>query len=268
MLHVAALLALIGTVSVATPAVANPPLSPAGITPPEVMSDQAVSVSLRPVARRLTVPEARWDGKPGRKSWTLAAIRALRAHASDLPEIVPKDIATYCPAYPTAPRAQREAFWVGLLSSLAWHESTHRPAAVGGGGRWYGLTQILPSTARGYGCAARSGGALKDPQANLSCALRIMAHTVERDGVVSAGMRGVAADWGPFHSSRKRQDMIRWTRDQSYCQGLHRSLRPVAREDMQADGTDTNGQFISLNATREPSADQTATHPVLSTQSD
>ena len=40
---------------------------------------------------------------------------------------------------------------------------------------------------------------------------------VLRDGVISAGSRGVAADWGPFHSSRKRQDMQQWTRRQSYC---------------------------------------------------
>ena len=60
-------------------------------------------------------------------------------------------------------------------------------------------------------------------------ALRIMAVTVPRDGVVSAGMRGVAADWGPFHSRTKRTDMMKWTRAQPYCAGLARSLRPVAR---------------------------------------
>lgn len=193
------------------------------------ISALAVPVSLRPMARTLVVPKARWDNIPGSGSWSLAILKALRAHANDLPDLVPQDIANYCPAYPTATRAQREAFWVGLISALAWHESTHRPWAVGGGGQWYGLVQIYPPTARFYKCKARSGSALKDPEDNLSCAMRILAVTVPRDKVISRGMRGVAADWGPFHSRRKREDMMAWTRDQSYCKGLARSLRPVAR---------------------------------------
>jgi hypothetical protein len=48
--------------------------------------------------------------------------------------------------------------------------------------------------------------------------LRIMAETVPRDGVVSAGMRGVAADWGPFHQGTKREDMRAWVSSQDYCQ--------------------------------------------------
>ena len=201
-----------------------PPLSDIG------PSAQAVDVSLRPVARRaIVLPDVRWGTKNGRSSWTRSIITGLRGHASNIPDIVPRDIHDWCPAYPSAGRDQREAFWAGLISALAWHESTHRPTAVGGGGLWYGLVQIYPDTARRYGCKARTGQALKDPEDNLSCALRIMAVTVERDKVVSRGMKGVAADWGPFHSRRKRTDMMEWTRSQDYCQGLSRSLRPVAR---------------------------------------
>ena len=143
--------------------------------------------------------------------------------------MVPSDISNWCPAYPTNDASAREAFWIGLLSALAKHESTFRPTVVGGGGKWYGLLQILPATARGYGCQATSRNALKDGGANLQCALRIMSVTVPRDGVVSYGMRGVAADWGPFHSRSKRHDMMSWMKNQPYCKGLGRSLRPVAR---------------------------------------
>ena len=177
----------------------------------------------------MALPDMRWGEKDGRRNWTRAILSGLRSHASNLPTIVPGDIHTWCPAYPSAGIEQREAFWAGMISALAWHESTHRPTAVGGGGLWYGLVQIYPDTARRYGCKARTGAALKDPEDNLSCALRIMAVTVARDKVVSQGMRGVAADWGPFHSRRKRTDMINWTRSQSYCQGLSRSLRPRLR---------------------------------------
>ncbi|MDA7426546.1 transglycosylase SLT domain-containing protein [Thalassococcus lentus] len=190
---------------------------------------RAVAASLRPQARRTSIPVARWDKHGGEPSWTLAVLSGLRGHASVLPTIVPKDIAQWCPAYPNADQEGREAFWVGLISTLAKHESTYRPTAVGGGGLWYGLVQIYPDTARRYKCKAKTGAALKDPEDNLSCALRIMAVTVPRDRVVSQGMRGVAADWGPFHSRRKRMDMMDWTRKQSYCAGLTRSLRPMAR---------------------------------------
>ncbi len=211
-------LAIAGAVS-ATPA-----------TMVDTSSTNALTVSLRPAARSYTpLPDMRWSHRGEADRWSRAALMALRSHARVLPQVVPKDIADWCPAYVTNDTQAREAFWIGLLSTLAKHESTFRPTAVGGGGKWYGLLQILPATARGYGCKATSRDGLKRGGSNLQCALRIMAVTVPRDGVVSRGMRGVAADWGPFHSRSKRADMMRWTRAQPYCAGLSRSLRPVAR---------------------------------------
>lgn len=205
-------------------------VSAAPATSVDTLSTNALTVSLRPVARNYTpLPDMRWSHRSEGESWSRAALTALRSHASVLPRTVPKDIGDWCPAYITNDTPAREAFWIGLLSSLAKHESTFRPAAVGGGGKWHGLLQILPATARGYGCRAQSSDALKQGGANLQCALRIMSVTVARDGVVSRGMRGVAADWGPFHSASKRADMMEWTRAQPYCTGLSRSLRPVAR---------------------------------------
>lgn len=161
---------------------------------------------------------ARWDGVPGADAWTDATLAALDTHGAALVEVVPADIETYCPAYPEADETRRKAFWVNMLSALAKHESTYRQTASGGDGRWHGLLQIAPATARGYGCNARTAAQLKDGEANLSCAVRIMAVTVPRDGVISRGMRGIAADWGPFHQSRKRNDMQAWTRTRPYCQ--------------------------------------------------
>jgi len=160
----------------------------------------------------------RWDHHPASDRWTEATLAALDSHGQALVGTMPADVQTWCPGYESADGEGRKAFWTGLLSTLAKHESTWNPRAVGGGGKWFGLVQIAPATARHYGCGARSGEALKDGAANLSCAVRIMNVTVPRDGVVSQGMRGVAADWGPFHSSRKRDDMINWMRAQSYCE--------------------------------------------------
>lgn len=164
-------------------------------------------------------PTARWDYHPEATGWTDASLQMLQSDAAILTELEPADIDQWCPAYLQGDAEQRAAFWNGILSALAFHESTHRPDAIGGNGRWFGLTQIVPATARGYGCEAGSADALLDGEANLQCALRIWATTVPRDGVISEGMRGIAADWGPFHSSRKREDMRQWVSQQEYCAG-------------------------------------------------
>lgn len=172
-----------------------------------------------PLARPEPLPVTRWTHQKDHAIWDRAALSALKTHGAPLVEIVPRDVSDWCPAYRYADEPKRRAFWVGFLSALAKHESTYRQTAVGGGGKWYGLLQILPATARGYGCTARTGAALKDGAANLSCAIRIMAVTVPRDGVIYApGGRGVAADWGPMRSRKKRADMVGYTRNLPACQ--------------------------------------------------
>ena len=187
--------------------------------------------SLRPNARTSEPVWTRWTHQPGHEAWERRAISALKTHASGLVDIVPGDIQNWCPAYPEADDQDRRAFWVGFLSALAKYESTYRENAIGGGGRWHGLLQILPGTARSYGCDAGTGAALRDGGANLSCALRIMSATVQRDGVVHGrGSRwlGVSADWGPMRSRAKRADIAQWTRAMPPCQS-RRSLRPRTR---------------------------------------
>lgn len=190
-----------------------------------------IPYDVRPPVRRAGIPRTRWQHMDGHAVWTRAALSALKDHGKPLVDIVPRDIAQWCPAYPTNTDAGRRAFWVGYMSALAKHESTYKPWAVGGGGRWYGLLQILPATARGYKCNVGTGEALKNGAANLSCAVRIMAFTVNRDGVIHGRdrkWRGVSADWGPMRKDAKRRDMSNWLKKQSYCQ-LVNTIRPRAR---------------------------------------
>lgn len=191
---------------------------------------------VRPVARpAYLLPDARWDFRADGDSWTRAAMSALAAHGQSLENTVPADIETWCPGYTRADPVQRRAFWVGMMSALAKHESTWNPHAVGGGGRWFGLVQIAPATARGYGCRARTGAALQNPADNLSCAIRIMAVTVARDNAIAVHngrWRGVAADWGPMTNRGKIDEMAAWTRRQDYCAAptaVMASIRPAAR---------------------------------------
>ena len=163
----------------------------------------------------------RWDHRPEAAVWTRTAMAALRTHGAELPVTVPEDIERYCPGYPDATAEERRQFWTGLISALAEYESTWRPEASGGGGRWLGLLQIAPATARSYGCEADSASDLKNGAANLACGIRIMSETVPRDGVIAthdSRWRGIAADWAPFQATSKRADMAAWTREQPYCQ--------------------------------------------------
>ncbi len=163
------------------------------------------------------LPIMQWDHRAEATQWTEATMEALRNEGAPLLSEIPQDISTWCPGYATASEDDRAAFWAGLFSALARHESTWNPAAVGGGGRWFGLVQIAPATARGHGCDASSGSALQDGTANLECAVRIATSAVMRDGVVATGRGGLAADWGPFTNSEKRAQMARWVSSQSYC---------------------------------------------------
>ncbi len=190
---------------------------------------------IRPRVRPYILPKTRWEHRPGNKAWTKAAMQAVLSHGRPLVKTVPTDYKTWCPAYRENDEYKRAMFWVGFMSALAKHESTYRQDAVGGGGLWYGLLQILPSTAKLYKCKAKTGQALKNGADNLTCATRIMTKTVPRDQIIHGFFpgqkhkyRGITQDWGPMHSSSKRGEMAAWTRKQSYCVS-HRSLRPKLR---------------------------------------
>ena len=166
----------------------------------------------------LAVSPMRWDHRPEAKSWTIEAVEAVAKKDAVLAGRVPKDIKTWCPGYEKASISERRAFWVGLMSAVSKHESTWQPNVTGGGGRYVGLMQISPTTAKGHGCDAKSAKALKDGGDNLSCAVEIFAEKVGADGVVAGnGRAGLGRDWGPFHNAKKRAEMAAWTSKQPYC---------------------------------------------------
>ena len=174
-------------------------------------------------------PAMRWDHRQEAPQWTGRTLIAVAGEDDKLAGVVPADITTWCPGYAAASLAERRLFWVGLLSALAKHESTWNPRASGGGGKWIGLTQIAPSTARQYGCSARTSAALKDGSANLACAVEIMADNVAADGMISGsrGTRGLGRDWAPFRKASKRAEMAKWVSQQRYCQADSRTAALV-----------------------------------------
>lgn len=182
----------------------------------QASAETADLVAYRPAA----MPAMRWDARPEAATWTSRTLAVVAAHDSELAARVPADIATFCPHYPKASLADRRAFWVGLLSATAKHESGFNPRASGGGGRYVGLMQISPRTAQHYQCRASKSSDLKDGTSNLACAVEIVAPHVAQDGLVAGkGNRGIGRDWGPFQSKAARADIAGWTARQSYCHG-------------------------------------------------
>ncbi|MEM9709436.1 MAG: lytic transglycosylase [Pseudomonadota bacterium] len=166
------------------------------------------------------IPAAAWDSVAKGRSWSRTVVSALdTGPAASLIDRVPRDAATFCPAFADADRQGRKAFWVGFLAELTRRESTWREDVSGGSGRWHGLLQISPATAAGYGCPAPSEAALKDGANNLRCGLRIMGQTVARDGVIAEGGDGIAADWGPLARPAPRAAIAASTRALPACQG-------------------------------------------------
>jgi hypothetical protein len=213
----------------------------AGCASAEIVSpDQAVDLlpslgetieSGRPVLRDDDLPRARWERRRDGPLWTRVAMSAVQTHGRSLIETVPRDIAEWCPAYPHQDEEGRAKFWTAFLSTLSRYESTFNPAAVGGGGLWFGLLQIYPQTADFRKCRVRSGEGLKHGPSNLNCAVRIMSVTVPRDEAISVKenrWKGVAADWGPIRNDWMRRDMQRYTKRQTYCRPLEH-VRPKAR---------------------------------------
>ena len=198
---------------------------------PKAVQAEDVFDAVRPAPRAGDVPRARWEYRAGGALWSRVALSAVESHGAALLDVVPKDIDDWCPAYADNPPEARAAFWVGLLSTVSRYESTWKPRAVGGNGRWFGLMQIYPPTAEFRNCRVQTGEGLKSGPDNLNCAIRIMAITVPRDQAISVKdtrWRGVAADWGPVRNDRMRRDMQRYSKRQSYCRPLAQ-VRPSPR---------------------------------------
>lgn len=164
----------------------------------------------------------RWDHRPEAALWNAAAFQAMANDSRALITTVPADIDTFCPGYAAANEDERKAFWTAFFSGLAGFESTWRPEAAGAGGRYRGLLQIWPTSARFHGCDIAHPDELFDGAANLRCGARIAAQAVARDGVVAGGpgrWGGVARDWPPLRNATKRNDIAAFTRSLPVCQG-------------------------------------------------
>jgi len=176
----------------------------------------AACAAPEPPAPAAAAPVTLWDHRSEADAWTASTMQAL-GRSPRLLAHVPADVDEYCPGYADAGAEDRAAFWAGYLSALAKYESRWNPEAAGAGGRYRGLMQIAPATARNFGCDV---GALYDGAANLTCAVRILAVEVPARGAIVEGPEGrggVAAHWPPARRPENRAAIAGFTSGLPQC---------------------------------------------------
>jgi hypothetical protein len=145
----------------------------------------------------------------------------------ELTSLVPRDIASFCPAYTSQSPAGRASFWQALLTAVVKPESNYETAtAYWEDGRQQqfslGLLQLSYNDNAGYSCGFTTEAQVTDPDRNLACGIRIVSKLVKRDGRIggdAGSTNGAAAYWSTLRSSsRARAEIIRVTTELPVCQ--------------------------------------------------
>lgn len=165
--------------------------------PQAVISPKAVERPA-PVARpALIEPDyssaAVWAGETSQSlKWTKTVLEVVRANKRTLDRA--NDVENFCPGYRKSTSKAQEMCWVVVMSAITKLESSFNPetqAREGNGDLSVGLLAMS-----GHQCKnARTLKGLKNPIENLKCGTRKMIELVGRDGYISRGFRGGAANW-------------------------------------------------------------------------
>jgi hypothetical protein len=164
-------------------------------------------------------------------SWTQAA--EVGVAATQLPNLVPKDIALFCPNYESLDPARRKQFWAALLSAMARPESNFKPEtkyvepeitdATGANVTSRGLLQISRESAnqKAYSCGIKQAEDLHDPSVNLACGAKIMSYWVTRENLIAAQVKpatGAARYWSVLRAWRNHlQELTGFTKSLEFC---------------------------------------------------
>lgn len=152
--------------------------------------------------------KADWDGHQHGGEWTGFVLASLAG--STLLAATPVDAATFWAGYEDADEDGRMQFWLMLASAIAKQESNLDPNCVFQepaplNQKSIGLMQ-LSTTDVAYGCQFPNEESVKDPELNLSCAVRILEKLVRRDGRIGGEgghrKKGAAAYWSTLRTPK------------------------------------------------------------------
>lgn len=156
-----------------------------------------------------------------------AKLSSLLPSNHELTSVVPRDIASFCPAYASQGPADRAIFWRALLTAIVKPESNYQTATAyweDGRQQQYslGLLQLSYNDNAGYSCGFTTEAQVTNPDRNLACGIRIVSKLVRRDGRIGGdgdNTSGAAAYWSTLRSSsRARAEIIGITAELPVCQ--------------------------------------------------
>lgn len=191
-----------------------------------VVLEPAPSPEPAPVASPTPVVlKADWSNQ----AWTEMLAKHLDTYGGEMLKVVPADVASYCPRFKDLSMAERKAFYVMLISSLARFESgfkpetTYKEAFKDSRGNYVistGLLQISLESGRGYECPITKTDDLKDPSTNLQCGVLIARRWIVNDRTIasaSSPWRGMARYWSPFRKAERKAAMQAKTKALGFC---------------------------------------------------
>jgi hypothetical protein len=137
---------------------------------------------------------AAWDKRRGSAAWNSLVLREIHSRKEAFEAA--RDLEDFCPAYHSATDFEKDSCWLRIVSAMARFESGFRPGATyleDSGTTSVGLLMMNPAHCPG----ARTAAHLKNPAANIRCAMARMALLIARDRNLSGPVeeRGAAAYW-------------------------------------------------------------------------
>ena len=165
-------------------------------------------------------------------NWTAHVMNKLDTLGVDMLDVVPADIATFCPSFKKFTYTQRKEFFTYLISAMTKYESSFNPNefyregfndASGNAVISRGLLQISIESANSYGCGFKDAQQLHDPYLNLNCGIRILNRWIgQRDlrlaGKIADGWKGGARYWSVLRTtSGSYSSIVSLTNGTSLC---------------------------------------------------
>lgn len=144
-----------------------------------------------------------WDNKPQRKAWSPELLSSVSAHLQALELGAPDQ---FVAGYSTLSADEKLKFWAEIIIAMIKFESDfnphsiyHEPPPLGVDS--VGLLQLSYEDQHNYHLEPLDKGqkSLEDPLVNIRCGLKIFAHWLAKDQVVTRGTgkqsRGAARYW-------------------------------------------------------------------------
>ncbi|XGC80562.1 hypothetical protein ACES2L_14630 [Bdellovibrio bacteriovorus] len=130
--------------------------------------------------------------------WGSYALQQIKDKPNSFGDNVPSDITTWCPNYPKMSKNERELYWVWVLMSMSYSESSCNPVndnPNAPNGTAIGLFQVWKPVCP----KARN---LHRPNENIQCAVDLLSKELEnRDNLMTPTSRGREGTyWGPLRN--------------------------------------------------------------------